>query len=214
MEKPRSVSCGGTMRLPLGYRFRPTDEELVIHYLLRKVCSVPLPASVIPELDVFLTNPSHLPGNPKENKYFFSKRRGNLAKCGRTNTGSGYWKPASGREKVIVVPGTKQAVGMKKSWVFRPDCLRTRWFMNEYRLVGSPTTRNSPQQAMEDWVVCCIYQQRSKRTSKREVIMPSIIDFMVEDRGIDDSGPPQPSSSSSVITAVSSNEVDQEASSS
>lgn len=54
---------GGEIRLPVGFRFHPTDEELLIHYLKRKVLSVPQPAVVIPELDVFQTDPWSLPGN-------------------------------------------------------------------------------------------------------------------------------------------------------
>jgi hypothetical protein len=35
-------------QLPPGFRFRPTDEELVVQYLRRKAFGVPLPAAVIP----------------------------------------------------------------------------------------------------------------------------------------------------------------------
>ncbi|MBR7748520.1 NAC family transcription factor, partial [Undibacterium sp. BYS107W] len=35
-------------QLPPGFRFRPTDEELVVQYLRRKAIGVPLPAAVIP----------------------------------------------------------------------------------------------------------------------------------------------------------------------
>ena len=61
MEMPRFFVSGG-IKLPIGFRFRPTDEELLVHYLRRKVLAVPLPASVIPELDVFGTDPWGLPG--------------------------------------------------------------------------------------------------------------------------------------------------------
>ncbi|CAN1153279.1 NAC domain-containing protein 83 [Linum perenne] len=37
----------GVMMLPHGFRFHPTDEELVVQYLKRKVYSFPLPASII-----------------------------------------------------------------------------------------------------------------------------------------------------------------------
>lgn len=61
MEKSNFVAHGG-IKLPVGYRFHPTDEELLLHYLRRKVFGVPLPASVIPELDVFQADPWSLPG--------------------------------------------------------------------------------------------------------------------------------------------------------
>lgn len=62
--KPTSlVKNGGILKIPVGFRFHPTDEELVVHYLKRKVHSLPLPAAVIPELaDVFHYNPWDLPG--------------------------------------------------------------------------------------------------------------------------------------------------------
>lgn len=61
MEKSSFVVNGG-IRLPIGYRFRPTDEELIVHYLKRKAFALPLPASVIPDFDVFHADPWTLPG--------------------------------------------------------------------------------------------------------------------------------------------------------
>lgn len=53
----------GVLRLPPGFRFHPTDEELVVQYLKRKVYDCPLPASIIPEVDVCKSDPWDLPGN-------------------------------------------------------------------------------------------------------------------------------------------------------
>jgi len=61
MEKLNFVK-NGELRLPPGFRFHPTDEELVVQYLKRKVFSFPLPASVIPEVDVCKSDPWDLPG--------------------------------------------------------------------------------------------------------------------------------------------------------
>ncbi|KAE8730299.1 putative glycerophosphodiester phosphodiesterase [Hibiscus syriacus] len=67
----------GVVKMPIGYRFRPTDEELEVHYLKRKALNLPLPASVIPEFDVMQTNIIvnivWVSGDVKENKYFFNK---------------------------------------------------------------------------------------------------------------------------------------------
>lgn len=49
------------IQLPPGFRFHPTDEELIEHYLKRKVQSLPLPVS-IPEADVCKSDPWSLPG--------------------------------------------------------------------------------------------------------------------------------------------------------
>jgi No apical meristem (NAM) protein len=50
--------------LPLGYRFRPTDEELVNHYLKSKISGDGYPdVHVIPEVDVSKCEPWDLPGS-------------------------------------------------------------------------------------------------------------------------------------------------------
>lgn len=48
--------------LPPGFRFHPTDEELVIHYLKRKASSAPLPVAIIAEVDLYKFDPWELPG--------------------------------------------------------------------------------------------------------------------------------------------------------
>jgi hypothetical protein len=48
-------------QLPPGFRFRPTDEELVVHYLRRRALSSPLPAAVdIPDVRILAHDPSDL----------------------------------------------------------------------------------------------------------------------------------------------------------
>ena len=67
MEKLNFLK-NGVLRLPPGFRFHPTDEELVVQYLKRKVLSCPLPASIIPEVDVCKSDPWDLPGWLAQNK--------------------------------------------------------------------------------------------------------------------------------------------------
>jgi len=62
MEKLNFVK-NGVSKLPPGFRFQPTDEELVFQYLKCKVFSYPLPASIIPEINVCKYDPWDLPGN-------------------------------------------------------------------------------------------------------------------------------------------------------
>lgn len=64
MEKVNFVKNGEvSLRLPPGFRFHPTDEELVVQYLKRKVFSYPLPAAIIPEVDLCKADPWDLPGS-------------------------------------------------------------------------------------------------------------------------------------------------------
>ncbi|MCD7472872.1 hypothetical protein HAX54_014279 [Datura stramonium] len=61
-------------------KFGPTDEELLVHYLSRKIFSLPLPASIIPQVvDVFHCFPSDLAGDLREKRYFLSKTNGDIS---------------------------------------------------------------------------------------------------------------------------------------
>lgn len=49
--------------LPPGFRFHPTDEELVAYYLKRKINGHEIELEVIPEVDLYKCEPWDLPGN-------------------------------------------------------------------------------------------------------------------------------------------------------
>ncbi|XP_042015693.1 NAC domain-containing protein 83-like isoform X1 [Salvia splendens] len=213
-----------TLKLPIGFRFHPTDEELLLHYLKRKVLSLPLLANVIPELEAFQFNPSDLPGDLKEKRYFFCKRKRNLVnKCG-------YWK-SSGKDKQIVASGSNNVIGIKKSFVFYQDRkMKTHWIMQELSLVGFLKTpflnqvmvhtsilfvkfmflRFSTTCVMQrllmqvgDWVVCRLYQRKRKARGHVSVTVS---------KGASVAQTTSPSCSSG-ITDVSCSDLDQEASS-
>jgi hypothetical protein len=58
-----SVMCKeeDQMDLPPGFRFHPTDEELISHYLLRKVTDTNFSAKAIGEVDLNKSEPWDLP---------------------------------------------------------------------------------------------------------------------------------------------------------
>ncbi|KAF8109415.1 hypothetical protein N665_0096s0028 [Sinapis alba] len=161
MENVKLVK-NGVMRLPPGFRFHPTDEELVVQYLKRKVLSSPLPASIIPDFDVCRADPWNLPGNLEKERYFFSTREAKYPNGNRSNraTGSGYWK-ATGIDKRVVTSRGNQIVGLKKTLVFYkgkpPHGSRTDWIMHEYRLSSFPPSSLDPTQ---NWVLCRIFLKK------------------------------------------------------
>lgn len=48
--------------MPPGFRFHPTDEELVIYYLKRKINGRTIELEIIPEIDLYKCEPWDLPG--------------------------------------------------------------------------------------------------------------------------------------------------------
>ncbi|KAK7247611.1 hypothetical protein RIF29_42497 [Crotalaria pallida] len=50
------------LELPPGFRFHPTDDELVNHYLCRKCAAQSIAVPIIKEIDLYKFDPWHLPG--------------------------------------------------------------------------------------------------------------------------------------------------------
>ncbi|KAE8684536.1 NAC domain-containing protein 13 [Hibiscus syriacus] len=127
---------------PPGFRFHPTDEELVLYYLKRKICRRKLKLDIIRETDVYKWNPEELPAQSilktaDRQWFFFSPRDRKYPNAARSNraTRQGYWK-ATGKDRAITC--NSRTVGVKKTLVFyrgrAPNGERTDWVMHEYTL--------------------------------------------------------------------------------
>nr|QFU85204.1 NAC20 [Diospyros kaki] len=127
---------------PPGFRFHPTDEELVLYYLKRRICRRRLKLDIISEVDVYKWDPEELPGQSKlktgdRQWFFFSPRDRKYPNGARSNraTRHGYWK-ATGKDRTIKC--NSRLVGVKKTLVFykgrAPSGVRTDWVMHEYTL--------------------------------------------------------------------------------
>lgn len=153
------------MELPPGFRFHPTDEELITHYLSQKVLDNYFCARAIGEVDLNKCEPWDLPWRAKMGEkewYFFCVIDRKYPTGLRTNraTDAGYWK-ATGKDKEIY--RAKTLVGMKKTLVFykgrAPKGEKTNWVMHEYRLEGKNPVYNPPKTAKNDWVICRIFEK-------------------------------------------------------
>ncbi|GJM87295.1 hypothetical protein PR202_ga03235 [Eleusine coracana subsp. coracana] len=148
------------LTLPPGFRFYPSDEELVCHYLHNKVANA---GGVMVEVDLHTHEPWELPDVAKLSTnewYFFSFRDRKYATGLRTNraTKSGYWK-ATGKDRVIHNPKAGRAVvGMRKTLVFyrgrAPNGIKTSWVMHEFRMENPHTPPK------EDWVLCRVFYKK------------------------------------------------------
>jgi len=160
------------MDLPPGFRFHPTDEELVTHYLSNKVSDEKFVCRAVADVDLNKCEPWDLPWRAKMGEkewYFFCVRDRKYPTGLRTNraTEAGYWK-ATGKDKEIY--RGRALVGMKKTLVFyrgrAPRGEKTNWVMHEYRMESTATTCSSssynnfrkPLKNCE-WVLCRVFQK-------------------------------------------------------
>ncbi|KAJ4893704.1 NAC domain containing protein 2 [Raphanus sativus] len=164
--------------LPPGFRFHPTDEELVVHYLKRKAASAPLPVAIIAEVDLYKFDPWELPAKAsfgEQEWYFFSPRDRKYPNGARPNRAatSGYWK-ATGTDKPVLASDGNQKVGVKKALVFYsgkpPKGIKSDWIMHEYRLIDNKPNNRPPgcdfgnkknSLRLDDWVLCRIYKKNN-----------------------------------------------------
>ncbi|MED6161111.1 hypothetical protein PIB30_057689 [Stylosanthes scabra] len=153
--------------VPPGFRFHPTDEELVGYYLRKKVASQKIDLDVIREIDLYRIEPWDLQercriGYEEQKEwYFFSHKDKKYPTGTRTNraTMAGFWK-ATGRDKAVY--DKSKVIGMRKTLVFykgrAPNGQKTDWIMHEYRL-ESDENGGAPQE--EGWVVCRAFKKRT-----------------------------------------------------
>ncbi|CAN6886563.1 hypothetical protein Bca4012_074130 [Brassica carinata] len=164
--------------LPPGFRFHPTDEELVVHYLKPKAASAPLPVAIIAEVNLYKFDPWELPAKAsfgEQEWYFFSPRDRKYPNGARPNRAatSGYWK-ATGTDKPVLASDGNQKVGVKKALVFYrgkpPKGIKSDWIMHEYRLIDNKPNNRPPgcdfgnkknSLRLDDWVLCRIYKKNN-----------------------------------------------------
>ncbi|KAL3641809.1 hypothetical protein CASFOL_012624 [Castilleja foliolosa] len=152
--------------VPPGFRFHPTEEELVGYYLKRKINSLKIDLDVIIDIDLYRIEPWDIQdrcklGYEEQNEwYFFSHKDRKYPTGTRTNraTTAGFWK-ATGRDKAVL--SKDKLIGMRKTLVFykgrAPNGRKSDWIMHEYRL---QTSEHEPPQE-EGWVVCRAFKKPS-----------------------------------------------------
>ncbi|CAN1180443.1 NAC domain-containing protein 100 [Linum perenne] len=160
------------INLPPGFRFHPTDEELVTFYLTHRISDKSFTCKAIVDVDLNKNEPWDLPDTcagkasmGEKEWYFFNVRDRKYPTGLRTNraTEAGYWK-TTGRDKEIFCTTSGVLVGMKKTLVFyqgrAPKGQKSNWVIHEFRLHNNNTSK-----LQEEWVVCRVFHKNS--TPKR-----------------------------------------------
>ncbi|XP_052187385.1 NAC domain-containing protein 48-like [Diospyros lotus] len=164
--------------LPPGNKFFPSDSELIVYYLKRKVMNLPLPPHRIWSVELYNHDPYYLSERYKrwglKDWYFFTPRERKYPNGDRPRrtTGNGYWK-ATGSDKAI--KWGRSIIGFRKTLVFYvgnpPNGSKTDWIMHEFRVNSPPRARtHQHDMTLDDWVLCRIYKKPTKksRPAKRQ----------------------------------------------
>ncbi|KAL2464298.1 NAC transcription factor 29-like [Forsythia ovata] len=164
--------------LPVGFRFKPTHDELIVDYLMKKINNEKLPRNNITVANIYEFNPEilfdHHRLTGEDEGYFFTSREKKYKNGKRPNraTSNGYWK-ASGADNMVKRNG--ENVGCRKALVFHegkpPNGVKTSWIMHEYTVNNPPTPQrlSSDDMRLDDLVLCRIKKnKKSDKNRKRK----------------------------------------------
>ncbi|RYR06905.1 hypothetical protein Ahy_B05g074221 [Arachis hypogaea] len=122
-----------------GFKFCPTDGELISYYLRKKLDGDEDSVQIISELELCTFEPWDLPEKSfikSNDEWFFFSRRGRKYPNSSQNkraTKSGYWK-VTGKERQI--ESGQNVIGTRRTLVFHvgrvPKGERTEWIIHEY----------------------------------------------------------------------------------
>ncbi|KAK9207135.1 hypothetical protein WN943_017420 [Citrus x changshan-huyou] len=120
----------------LGYRFRPTEDEIISYFLENKMRGNVFPVHVINTVNICAFEPWQLPGQAAirddDEWYFFSEHNKKYANSARTErtTRAGHWK-VTGKDRQIWDKNRKEVIGVKKNLVFYEgrgsNAVKTSW---------------------------------------------------------------------------------------
>ncbi|KAL9663950.1 hypothetical protein QQ045_019344 [Rhodiola kirilowii] len=146
--------------LPPGFRFHPTDEELIDYYFKRKVEGLKI------ELEV---TGSQVKSQvvPQDRKYPHGSRTNRATKAG-------YWK-ATGKDRKICCQSSP--VGYRKSLVFytgrAPHGERMDWLMHEYRLSDDLLDSARKTNFQGEFVLCRVLKRNDMVYGSKNLVSGS-----------------------------------------
>ncbi|XP_052306404.1 NAC domain-containing protein 4 isoform X5 [Populus trichocarpa] len=130
---------------PVGYRFHPTEEEIICYYLKHKMNGRnSLVDDHIGEVDLYRRDPWELPVSARKKSddrvwYYFCRldyKHSNSKRASR-ETKNGFWK-STGKVRDIKAKRTNEVIGSKRTLVFQYRCpdskkvVGTSWVIHEF----------------------------------------------------------------------------------
>ncbi|PON57587.1 NAC domain containing protein [Parasponia andersonii] len=202
-----------------GFRFHPTDEELVGFYLKRKIQERPLSIELIKQLDIYKHDPWDLPklaSTGEKEWYFYCPRDRKYRNSARPNrvTGAGFWK-ATGTDRPIYSSEGTKCIGLKKSLVFykgrAAKGVKTDWMMHEFRLPSLTDHSVVPSKrldksfpANDSWAICRIFKKTN--SSAQRALSQSWVSHLPDQPNSTTQFSSETSNSMSITTKTSSSQ--------
>lgn len=202
---------GRKYRLPVGYRFDPTDDILVGYYLKKRIFDQPLPNDLIQDCDVFQTVPRDLPGGGKHlnwQRFVFHDTSSRVfEEPDKRGAGNGQWRMVE-KEQEVELSCSKDVVGKKNIlayWETNGDSFtKTNWVMHE--LLLAQKSNSSPMSPLAVYRIFEVKEKRKRKKARKikEVtsnninggvamdVTPTVIDFTVKNDSV--TAPPSPMS--------------------
>ncbi|KAJ9184517.1 hypothetical protein P3X46_004232 [Hevea brasiliensis] len=191
--------------LPPGFRFYPTEEELLSFYLHHKLEGKredlkQVMDRVIPVLDIYDFNPWDLPQlcgdychGDQEQWFFFIPRQEREVHGGRPNrlTDTGYWKSTG--SPCVVYSSNNRCIGVKRTMVFYkgrvPNGRKTEWKMNEYKAIQGEVSSSASAHPVlkQEFYLCRVYKKaKCLRSFDRRPLGVAIGQMRTDEQGHDD----------------------------
>ncbi|XP_059318377.1 transcription factor JUNGBRUNNEN 1-like [Lycium ferocissimum] len=172
-----------------GFRFHPTDEELVGFYLRRKVENKRINIELIKQIDIYKYDPWDLPKvstvGDKE-WYYFCMRGRKYKNSVRPNrvTRSGFWK-ATGIDKPVYSTTSKSHIGLKKCLVYYRGSAgkgtKTDWMLHEFRLPPTSNLHLPNTHQAEVWTLCRIFKRTSNYKKHTQEVKHPVVSLSYGD---------------------------------
>ncbi|PIN03411.1 hypothetical protein CDL12_24065 [Handroanthus impetiginosus] len=139
-----------------GFRFRPTDKELIVEYLMPRINNQELPRNLINIVKLYDFSPDDLAASGRykstdKNEWYFFTPRNKKYKGGSRpdrSAGDGYWKATETLRNIV---HNGELIGYRNTLVYHSGKprkgIKTDWIMHEFIVKNPPapvqTTENS-----------------------------------------------------------------------